>query len=329
VDPKRESYYNERGWDFGKNPEVPFASLQVVEDAQVRGITDRADPATIARYAEAMKAGAVFPPGLVAEVKVGDKLVTTIVDWHHRMLASIRLGRTTGPAYILKGVDPATLKLEALSLNRHHGKMLSDSETLAAVADLLEAGMSVERIVQVTGLSRSKIDRAHHALKFRQRVETMDVLDSPEDSRLTRLGQTARANLSRYLTHDPVFAETTKLVLDAGLTGTEAIGLAKRVASAKSDEEAIDLVRVERELRADVIQQLMIGVDPAIAASRTQFRMHAGALLGLKPEYVVDHNPVTRVSSAKLAFSLLEFAQQLVRAYTSEGASNGEAAVAA
>jgi ParB-like chromosome segregation protein Spo0J len=315
-----EADFNRRQWKWKKESEFRLENLEVVEECQVRGVTDRANPSVVSRYATALQAGQQLPAGIVADVRVGDRTVTTPVDIHHREAACKKIGRTTYPVYHLFDVSPIQLKMLALRMNRHHGYILSDNEALVAVGELIEAGMSIDAIVRETGLARSKVDRAVHNHKFLARVESLtEEFDDDERRRLSQLGSTARSEMSRRIQHEPVFEEAVRLTVDAGLTGTEAQALTKQVATAKSDEEALSILTAERELYAERIQAITDGMDVQKQSPLRTFIMHSKSLLHVEPHLAVDANPVTHDESHRLARELFVFARTVLQGYGEDG----------
>jgi ParB-like chromosome segregation protein Spo0J len=318
-----EGDFNRRQWRFKKDPEGRLADLEVVEECQVRGITDRQNPAVVARYATALQAGQPLPAGVVADVRVGDRVVTTPVDIHHRAAACAKIGRLTYPVYHLYDVPPIQLKMFALRQNRHHGYILSDDEAMLAVGELVAAGMSIDAIVRDTGLARSKVDRAVHAHKFLDRVQPLtDEWGDDETRRLNQLGSTARADMSRRIPHEPVFQEAVRLAVDAGLIGKEAAALTKQIADAKSDEDAMTILTAERELYGERIQAITNGMDVQKQSPLRTFIMHTKSLLHVTPLEAVDTNPVTHDDNHRLAKQLFVFARSVLQGYGEDGCAD-------
>jgi ParB-like chromosome segregation protein Spo0J len=302
--------------------------LFTLEEAQVRSINDRADPATVERYVQAMKNGAQFPPIVIAEVPWSDgKPAYTKIDAHNRVDAAIQVGMKTFPAYVLSDAPFTYLKATALRKNASHGLLLDEDQALQAVAELLTAGMKVDHLARLTGLKRSKIDRAAQALRFNNRLQSLDLDLSPDQRKwLDNLKPTARAAVNRSISHDPLLAEVVKLVVEAEMPGSEASGLAREVGKAKSDADAMRFIEGERDVRRSSIESIARGMRPPRPSFVQQFRMHTHALLGIQADAAVDFNVGTRDSSAKLAADLLAFARKLVAAYGAESHAQAEEA---
>ncbi len=107
--------------------------LAVLPEMQVRAKTD---PGTVKRYAQAMKAGATFPPLLVAEV--GAALV--LVDGFHRVAALQALRRREALAVVIPAASLKEARWLAGRANLEHGLQLKPSERRRVLAAYVGAG---------------------------------------------------------------------------------------------------------------------------------------------------------------------------------------------
>ena len=95
--------------------QVSIAQLETSNRVQVRR---RTDPEAVARYAEAMKAGAVFPPLVVFRERGTQRYV--IADGNHRREAGLAAGLKTLEVDLRTGNEADALEY-ALSANTRHG----------------------------------------------------------------------------------------------------------------------------------------------------------------------------------------------------------------
>ncbi len=105
--------------------EVELSLLSVLPDLQVRAKTD---PATVRRYANAMKAGAAFPPITVAEL---DGVLVLLDGFHRReAMASLSVRRSAAQLVTARTFEDARWK--AAQANLQHGRPYSRSEVREA-----------------------------------------------------------------------------------------------------------------------------------------------------------------------------------------------------
>lgn len=100
---------------------VKISEVAQVSDMQVR---TRTDAGVVKRYAQAMRAGAEFPPIIVADVDG----VLLLVDGFHRVSAMSALGISETPAVIVKSATIAEARWLAGKANLSHGFNLKARE---------------------------------------------------------------------------------------------------------------------------------------------------------------------------------------------------------
>ncbi|MCF6192415.1 MAG: ParB/RepB/Spo0J family partition protein, partial [Candidatus Hydrothermae bacterium] len=119
--------------------EIPLESITWDQGIYPR---EETHPDVVARYAEALEAGAQFPPILVAALPDGHYL---ILDGNHRLQAHRRVGRRVIEARVVD-VDPEDrleLVVLAAKANMVHGLPLSQEERRMVVQRLYRMGMTV------------------------------------------------------------------------------------------------------------------------------------------------------------------------------------------
>ena len=125
--------------------EKPKLKLIKITDVKVNdSIYPRAkvDFITVARYINAMKSGAVFPPIKVA--KVGEFLY--LIDGGHRIQASKGCKETHIQAEIYEGLTEKEIYLEAVKLNSEHGKQFTTYEVTNIIVRLKDFQLTPKEI---------------------------------------------------------------------------------------------------------------------------------------------------------------------------------------
>lgn len=115
----------------------------------------RVDWERVNRYAEAMRAGAVFPEIKYAHVK--HKQV--IIDGVHRYHARKKNKQQTILAEDLGEMSEADAFAAAVKYNVGHGKALTSVEKLAAYKRLLEQGHKIEKISEILAIPKDRVER--------------------------------------------------------------------------------------------------------------------------------------------------------------------------
>jgi len=111
------------------------------------------DWVTCARYYNAMKSGAEFPPITVA--KLGNQYI--LIDGAHRLKATKDNKQTHIQAEIVEGLDKKQIFIEAVKRNIGHGRQFSSQE-VTKIAITLEAWeMSKEQISEIIRLPAEDI----------------------------------------------------------------------------------------------------------------------------------------------------------------------------
>lgn len=117
----------------------------------------------VRRYAEALEAGAEFPPVIVARHNGG----LVLLDGAHRQKAHLRRGHRTIRAEVVD-VPPADFTLEAFRRNARHGTPLTEIDERRTVHELRRGGVPFARIVEATSiplhrLEKLLVERTHRA----------------------------------------------------------------------------------------------------------------------------------------------------------------------
>ena len=138
---------------------LDMSALRVDGDTQPRAAID---PGVVAEYAEALDAGAEFPP---VEV-VGDGATHWLVDGFHRFYAHRRLGRKQIRAVVSTGMLEDA-RWRSLGANKTHGLRSTNADKAKAVRKALKlrAELSDRAIAEHVGVSNDMVGRYRAALE--------------------------------------------------------------------------------------------------------------------------------------------------------------------
>lgn len=125
--------------------------LKISEVQMLRAFYPRTGPDSILaqRYADFLKAGAVFPPVTVG--RLNNRLI--LVDGWHRILSRIILSMDSVDAEIFNFDSERDLFAEAVNRNQNHGKSLAPEDRRRCIKRLQRYKFSVEEITKLTSVS--------------------------------------------------------------------------------------------------------------------------------------------------------------------------------
>lgn len=108
----------------------------------------------VSRYFNAMKAGAKFPPIVVAQTDRGNVLI----DGRHRLEASRGCKETHIQAEVKIGMTDREIYLEAVKTNMVHGKQFSTQEVTQIAVTLKDMDMSLNEISEIIRIPADKLN---------------------------------------------------------------------------------------------------------------------------------------------------------------------------
>lgn len=114
---------------------------------------DKVDFITTARYINAMKSGAVFPPIKVA--KIGFKYY--LIDGGHRIQASKGCKQTHIQAEVYEGLTEKQIYLEAVRLNTQHGKQFTTYEVTNIIVRLRDFKLKPKQIADLVRIPATNL----------------------------------------------------------------------------------------------------------------------------------------------------------------------------
>jgi len=187
-------------------------------------------PKTIEAYAEALEAGAKFPPILVQGISTNDgKEYTVFLDGLHRARACERVKRKTIEAEYWKRETLnkeewlTRLQLESAKRNATHGDRLGSEDKKYQARKICEKNplITEQEIADALGVSQQTVSNWVSDIKLRQKAEHQAVI-----YKLNSLGWTqeeiakvvglARSTIAERMSDLPKLVELTKSLLDRG-----------------------------------------------------------------------------------------------------------------
>ena len=112
------------------------------------------DFVTGARYYNALKSGATFPPITVAEKKDGRFI---LIDGAHRLKAHEQCGETHIQAQVFEGLSDKQIYVEAIKANVTHGRQFGTNEITQIAITLQDWDMSLDEISTIIRIPADKI----------------------------------------------------------------------------------------------------------------------------------------------------------------------------
>ena len=301
-------------WAF--DPLYPVLNPDDMQRVQIRDEGHVGQRSEVLKYAEAMKRGDKFPPGVVT--KDG-----RIVDFNTRAKAAYKLGWPTFPVIVIQedydGADAFTTeRFHILGAAFNTGgpkpltrKELSDQIRRAA-AD--SENWDTNKLSKHLHVKRTIIQGVFAEFRAEKRAEALGISfnGSVNPSTKAMFGQR-----SEKLADEP-FREAVRLTQDAGLTGEEASNLVKAViAITTGDADRLTYIANERTARDQQIASFVGGGKrkPALSSMvrpKVEFILQFADAI----DSLVDHNPNTReeylelIDKAETVLSRLVVAQR-------------------
>jgi transposase-like protein len=278
--PQTEERLRARLLEFHFEPNLSLDALVDAEGNQVRLIENRAPASMVTRYAEQMKAGAIFPA-----IVVNDR--NEVIDGNTRRFAAAKLGRDAIAAYVCTDLTALQARALSVELNQCHGLSMTDEELHAFVVGAVQEGHApdAKALARMTGVRSSTLNRWVAQASFEKRARQAGI---PE-TQLTVLSQGCQAALNPVrLT--PVLIELTALAAAAGMSASDVRRVASQANAAESEGDALFVVAAERDNRRDQIRSHASGF--AARRSRgSRAAMHVGALLKMGLQDLIDVAP--------------------------------------
>lgn len=280
--PQVEGILKSRGIDFEFEPNFAIAEIREAEGVQVRLLEHRAPKGQVAKYATAMKHGATFPAIMLNEA-------FEKIDGNTRLEAKRKNGAETIAAYIVYGVSALDARSLSVELNQSNGLPMDEDEIRNFIAGAIREGQHPETrsLARMTGVRELKINRWIAETQFLERAEKAGIAEHY----VSVLPASTRAAL-QAIRLSSAFSELTMLAAEAKIPANDVKKLAARVNGAGSEQEALEIVRSEREARADDIRAVASGFSPDRRSRGSA--QHIGGLLRFDVEALLDVAPEKR-----------------------------------
>ncbi len=269
-----------RNIDYDFEPNVKIAEIRNSEGNQVRLTEHRAPKDQVAKYATAMKHGATFPA-----IVLNDRLEK--IDGNTRLEAKIKNGEDTIPAYLCHGITPLEARSLSVELNQSNGLAMTDDEIRRFIEGAVHEGQhpEVKTLSRMTGVRETKISRWIAETQFRSRATHEGV----EDRFVSVLPDSTRAALHATRLA-PVFKEATALAAEARMPASEVKKVVAKANGASSENEALEIIRSEREARTTDLRAVASGFKPRARRS-TGSAQHLGGLTRFDVDDLLDVAP--------------------------------------
>jgi hypothetical protein len=305
--------------------EYPLPDIDLAKRLQIRDETHVGQQKEVNLYAEAMKRGDKFPPGVVT-------LDNRIVDFNTRLRAVLKLNWPHFPVFIIQEnfeeADPFTqdrLMMLGGAFNSGGPKSLTRQELTKLVARAAKHPdqWDTARIGHHLHVPRNLVANVFAQFRAEDRAEKLGVPfnGSVNASTRAKLGQR-----SDKLADEP-FREITRLAQQAGLTTSEVSELCGRVVDVTTgDPDRLAVIANERQAREPQIARFTAGGKrrPPLAA-----RVRSAAdFLAEHSDHIdqlVDANPNTR---AEFLRSIEAAADVLVRLISAQRDVNSQEVLA-
>jgi hypothetical protein len=261
-------------------PNLDVNKIRDVEGNQVRFIAHRAPKATVARYAEQMRAGAVFPAIVVNERY-------EIIDGNSRWIAVQRNRITTIAAYICSDLSALQARSLSVELNQSHGLSMTEDEIRSFVTSAIDDGQVLDTKVysRITGIKASTLSRWISAKHFEIRAVRIGL--EPEYFNLLAASVKAALNVAKL---NEVFRQITALSVDAKVPAAQIKAIVTEANAASSEAEALAVVARARALRTEDIKAIAAGFKSPRRRSAGS-ALHIGGLLRFDVADLLDVSP--------------------------------------
>jgi hypothetical protein len=276
-----ESKLAARHVSFVLEPNLDIKQIRDAEGNQVRLTEHRAPKAIVDRYAEQMKAGAIFPA-----IVVNDR--HEIVDGNSRWMASQRNKRETIAAYVCSDLSALQARSLSVELNQSHGLSMTDEEIRAFVTSTVDEGQmpDAKAYSRMTGVKASTLTRWVAVKHFDMRAAR----DGLAIGELKDLADSVRAALN-VAKLEAVFVQVTALAADARVPAAQLRTIITEANAAPSEAEALAVVARARAARSEDIKAIASGFKPAPRKGKIGLALHIGGLLRFEVADLLDVPP--------------------------------------
>jgi hypothetical protein len=272
-----ESKLADRHIQFAFEANLDINAIKDVEGNQVRLTEHRAPKETVDRYAEQMKAGAIFPA-----IVVNDR--HEIVDGNSRWMAARRNKKSVIAAYVCHGLSALEARSLSVELNQSHGLSMTQTEIRAFVTSAVEEGqvLDAKAYSRMTGTKPSTLARWVAVQHFETRAARHGITAKECE----RLPESTRAALN-VAKLSSVFVQVTKLAIQARVPSAQLKPIITEANAAHSEVESLSVIARARADRADDIKAIAAGFKNG-GRKNLGPALHIGGLLRFDVEDLLD-----------------------------------------
>lgn len=272
--------------DYRLEPNYAIDQIADVDGNQVRLIEHRAPAEMVSRYAEQIKAGAVFPAIIVNER--GE-----LIDGNTRKLAALNAGRPTIAAYVCSNLTALEARSLSVELNQCHGLSMTTQEIHAFITGAVREGerLDTQAYARMTGVRPSTLERWKAQASYQIRAKRAGV----SEVHVAALSESAQAALNG-IRLTAVLVSATDLVTAAKVTVADVRKLVTAVNAAPSESAALRIVADERDSRAPDIRAIASGFTNGRGPG-SRPAMHVAALLNLSVDDLLQVAPEKRAET--------------------------------
>lgn len=277
--PQVEQMLTSRGIDFQFEANFAISEVREAEEAQVRLVAHRAPKDQVTKYATAMKHGATFPAIVINES-------FEKIDGNTRLEAKRKNGADTIAAYVVYGVTPLEARSLSVELNQSNGLAMTEEEIRNFITGAISEGQhpEIRALARMTGVRELKINRWIAETQFVERSEKAGIAEQ----RVNVLPPSTKAAL-QAIRLSSAFAALTNLAAEAKMPTAQVKKLVTQVNNAQSEQDALQIIKVERESLADEIRAVASGFSPDRASRGSA--QHIGGLLRFEVDDLLDVAP--------------------------------------
>ena len=205
------------------------------------------DEKTVQLYTEAVKRGDNFPA--VIAYRPGARQRYVIIDGNHRLSAHTNADAPLDVYEIDRDTDPRTIALMTFAFNTKHGRPTSEQERIVQAIYLVDNGASLEAAASSVNIPARILRKALAKQKADMRADEVGLKRNEWDT-LTPTVKNRLLNIST----DEGFRDAAHLAFAAKLDANEVFDLVQLVNSSRSATKQQALVKQQREVMLERIQ---------------------------------------------------------------------------
>lgn len=246
-DAETEALLNKCNVDYSFDPEVPLSRIDKLKSLQNQARLEPINQEVVDVYTADLNRGDTFPAVILLDP--GGRAKLRILGGNHRYFAHEAAGLKTIRAYVVRAEPEVALRI-TYEDNRKHGLQPSLMEKIMQAIHLIDTGWGVREAAASVGVPEARISQERSMVKASRRAKDLQI----DSERFNALPKHTRYALGQ-IRSDPVFEEATSLTFDARLGVDDVKALCLRLRAARSDNDAMQILGLEREELQNRIQR--------------------------------------------------------------------------